>query len=210
MTNETKILCKQRLGGYLGIGDHLTVEPLDIWCQTTQLHGGWEPCGKMIAYIYTGVWGLSMRPSSTTSCKQHHPVHNNYPDHPKSQEKVEACVASSHYIWGALLCLLRKTEAYRSSLRSSAQVECCEAHTMHGLQIWGPSILLPTFFLLHPQRLADRCIQPIAHRPPHEAEDNYEFSSSKIINILKILCVLCVCTWFFFAGWGQSSQEWSV
>lgn len=146
MTNETKILCKQRLGGYLGIGDHLTVEPLDIWCQTTQLHGGWEPCGKMIAYIYTGASGLSMRPSSTTSCKQHHPVHNNYPDHPKSQEKVEACVASSHYIWGALLCLLRKTEAYRSSLRSSAQVECCEAHTMHGLQIWGPSILLPTFF----------------------------------------------------------------
>lgn len=45
---------------------------------------------------------------------------------------------------------------------------------------------LPIYLLLHPQRLADRCMQPIA-RWPHEDEDNHEYSSKEIINILKIV-----------------------
>lgn len=59
----------------------------------------------------------------------------------ESLEKVEACIASSHYILGVLFSLVTQKSSgiqghFSSSMRSSAQVECCEAHTMRGLQLW--------------------------------------------------------------------------
>lgn len=140
MTSETKLLCMHaetwrvlRHWGppNCGISWHLLSDITALW----GLRALWQ---ENFIYPYWGL-GSCLRSSFTTCCSQHHPVHNNYPDHRKSWESRSRYCFKPLY-FGVLFLVTQKTSGiqghFSSSLRSSAQVECCKAHTMHGFQLW--------------------------------------------------------------------------